>query len=267
MRFHRAEISGRRSLTAHLLRLTLSGDGLRDWVSTGVGDEYVRLSFHTAGAEVTRVYTVGAVHDDGALDVDVALHDRGAGSHWAEHAPVGATVKVSDPDFMHQAPAGVLDHGYACDLTGVPALARMLRGLGPDHRARAAVVVTDLADVMDLPCAASLEITWNLAEDLAAVPTRLESVARDIAGADDVWVTGEARACRGVRRYLRTQLGRSDDTFTTCGYWQLDAERSAARYAEVADRIADESARARARHTDRGDYLDALDDIYDRAGL
>lgn len=275
MRSHDAQLTGRRALTPHLLRLTVAGDGLRAWNSTHVGDEYVRVTFAptdigsgTTSSSATRVYTVAGVHEDGALDLDVVLHDTGLGSAWAETAPIGARVGISDPDSMYRAAPETRDLGFVCDLTGVPALARILRGLESRHRVSAAVVVTDLADVVDLPTPASLDVVWVLAEDLRTVPDRLESLAREVAPtAGYVWATGEARACRGIRRYLRGQLGRSNDAFLTCGYWQLDAERIAARYAEVAERIAAESARARSEHTDRGAYLDALDAIYDRAGL
>lgn len=268
MRTHAAELTGRRALTPNLLRLTVAGDGLRDWVSTGIGDEYTRLTFESPDGTATRVYTVSCVHDDGALDLDVVRHDAGLGSSWAESAPIGSSVRISDPEAMYRPPPSARTLGFVCDLTGVPALARILRGLTSDHRACAAIVVTDLADVLDLPTPASLDVTWVLADDLRAVPDRLESVARDVAtDADYLWATGEARACRGIRRHLRRDLNRPNDAFLTCGYWQLDAERIAARYAEVAERISSESARARAAHADRGAYLDALDDIYDRAGL
>jgi hypothetical protein len=48
----------------------------------------------------------------------------------------------------------------------------------------------------------------------------------------------------------------------------VDAETWNARYEEVADRVIAEAERAQARAgDDEGAYLDALEDIYDRAGL
>ena len=56
--------------------------------------------------------------------------------------------------------------------------------------------------------------------------------------------------------------------FYTCGYWQVDAENWNARYEEVADKVIAEAHEAEARAgDDEGAYLDALDDIYDKAGL
>jgi hypothetical protein len=83
-----------------------------------------------------------------------------------------------------------------------------------------------------------------------------------------VWLAGEARASRAVRRHLRRELGWPQRDFYTCGYWQVDAETWNARYEQVADQVIAEAQEAQARAgDDEGAYLDALDDIYDKAGL
>jgi hypothetical protein len=71
-----------------------------------------------------------------------------------------------------------------------------------------------------------------------------------------------------VRRHLRRELGWPQSDFYTCGYWQVDAEKWNTRYEEVADQVIAEAHEAEARAGgDEGVYLDALDDIYDKAGL
>ena len=84
-----------------------------------------------------------------------------------------------------------------------------------------------------------------------------------------MWLAGEARASRAVRRRLRRELGWPQSDFYTCGYWQIDAEKWNARYEEVADQvIAEAAARPQARAgDDEGAYLDELEDIYEKAGL
>ena len=83
-----------------------------------------------------------------------------------------------------------------------------------------------------------------------------------------VWLAGEARASRAVRRHLRRELGWPQADFYTCGYWQIEAEKWNARYEQVADEV-----QAKAREVeqkvgdDQGAYLDALDDIYESVGL
>ena len=87
-------------------------------------------------------------------------------------------------------------------------------------------------------------------------------------GSRYVWLAGEARASRAVRRHLRRELGWPQSDFYTCGYWQIDAERWNRRYEEVADEVAAEAERVRAQvGDDEGAFLDALDDIYENAGL
>ena len=87
-------------------------------------------------------------------------------------------------------------------------------------------------------------------------------------GSRYVWLAGEARASRAVRRHLRRELRWPQSDFYTCGYWQVDAEIWNARYEEVADQVIAEAEQAQARAgDDEGAYLDALEDIYEKAGL
>ncbi len=83
-----------------------------------------------------------------------------------------------------------------------------------------------------------------------------------------VWLAGEARASRAVRRHLRRELGWPQADFYTCGYWQVDAEKWNARYDEVADVVIAKAEEVQQKvGDDEGAYLDALDDIYDSVGL
>ncbi|MEV7397941.1 siderophore-interacting protein [Aeromicrobium sp. NPDC092404] len=293
MKTYAATVLGRRQLSAHLVTVTLGG--LDGFVSTGVPDEYVRVLIPPAGAELaipqidddwtvtlpegavepeSRVYTVSdhrVVDGDTRVDLDIALHDEGVGSDWARTCQPGDRVGMIEPHGLYAAPAGVGWQLLVADITGVPAVARILRGLQPGQKADVVIVLTDPGDEIPLPSAADVEVTWQVVDRETDICDALaEAVtSRDLPAEDRyVWLAGEARASRAVRRHLRRELGWPQADFYTCGYWQIEAEKWNARYEEVAAEV---MAKAKAVEQEVGDdqgaYLDALDDIYESVGL
>jgi NADPH-dependent ferric siderophore reductase len=290
---YEATVLGRRTLSAHLVTVTLGG--MTDYASTGVPDEYIRVLIPPAGAELVlpqiddnwaitypegsaepdfRVYTISdyrVVDGETQIDLDIALHDEGVGSDWARRCRPGDRVGLIEPHGLYAAPAGVAWQLLVADITGVPALARILRGLAPEQKAVVHVVVTDEGDQIALPSAADVDLTWEVvAKDTDICEALSEAVTtRDLPDADRyVWLAGEARSSRAVRRHLRRELKWPQSDFYTCGYWQIDAEKWNARYEEVAEVVMAKSAEVQQKvGDDQGAYLDALDDIYDSVGL
>ncbi|MCW2830164.1 MAG: NADPH-dependent ferric siderophore reductase [Aeromicrobium sp.] len=293
MRTYAATVLGRRPLSAHLVTVTLGG--LEGFASTGIPDEYVRLVIPPAGAalvlpdidddwEVTyaagareaalRVYTVSdhrIVNGAAQIDLDIALHDRGVGSEWARTCRPGDRVGIVEPHGLYAAPRAVGWQLLVADITGLPAAARILRGLEPGQRAEVVVVLTDAADEIALPSAADVDVTWQVVEQDTDVGAALaEAVtSRDLPDADRyVWLAGEARGSRAARRHLRRVLGWPQADFSTCGYWQIDSAALSARYEEVQAEVEALAAEAlRTAGGDQGAYLDALADIYESVGL
>ncbi|MBC7631538.1 siderophore-interacting protein [Aeromicrobium sp.] len=293
MKTYAATVLGRRVLSAHLVSVTLGG--LEGYASTGVPDEYVRLLIPPAGAELAlpeiddawtvtypegsvepahRIYTISdhrLIDGRTEIDLDIALHGEGIGSDWARTCSPGDQVGLIEPHGLYAAPDDVGWQLLVADITGLPALARILRGLRPGQRVEAIIVLTDASDEIALPSPADVAVTWqvvanetDIADALAGAVTSRELPEQD----RYVWFAGEARASRAVRRHLRRELGWPQADFYTCGYWQVDAAKWAARYQEVQDEV---MAKAEAVHSEVGDdegaYLDALDDIYDSVGL
>jgi NADPH-dependent ferric siderophore reductase len=288
-----ATVLGRRRLSAHLVTVTLGE--LEGYVSTGIPDEYVRVLIPPAGAELAlpeideswqvtypegavepahRVYTISdhrVVDGQTQLDLDIALHDESVGSQWARTCARGDRVGLIEPHGLYAAPAAVGWQLLVADITGVPAVARILRRLKPGQRADVVVVLTDGDDEIALPSRADVTVTWQLVEketDIAEALTEAVT-SRELPATDRyVWLAGEARASRAVRRHLRRELGWPQADFSTCGYWQVDAEKWSARYDEVQDVVLARSAEAQ-EHAgdDEGAYLDALDDIFESVGL
>lgn len=293
MRMFRAKVLGRRQLSPHLVRVTLGG--LSDYATTGIPDEYVRLMFPRPGKALVlpeisdhwvvtwpagsveadqRVYTVSDHRISGGevqLDLDIVVHNGGIGATWAVSGSPVDEVGLIEPHGLYAAPAGVAWQLLVADLTGLPALSRILRGLKPSQRAEAVVVVTDAADEVPLPSPADVSIRWVVVDhenDISAALAEAVTSA-SLPGSDRyVWLAGEARASRAVRRHLRRELGWPQSDFCTCGYWQIDAARWNARYQEVAAEVIARAAAVQAEvGEDEGAYLDALDDIYESVGL
>ena len=292
-----ATVIRRRPLSAHLVTLTLRVEG--GLVGTGIPDEYLRVMIPPAGADLvlptidedytvtypdgapellSRVYTVSdlrVVDGSTEIDLDIALHEQGVGSDWACDCRPGDQVGLTEPHGLYAAAPDVPWQLLVADITGVPALARILRGLQPQQRAEVVVVLTDEADQIPLPSVADVDLRWVIVDKDALISEALSTavIDRDLPPSDRegdryVWLAGEARASRAVRKHLRRELGWPQADFYTCGYWQIDAEKWNARYEQVADDVI--AAAIRAEQDNRGDqgaYLDALDDIYDRAGL
>ncbi len=75
-----AQLLRRDVLSPHLLRLTLAGDGLAGFESTGIPDEWVGLI--VPGQFQSRYYTVRS-WDGSELVLDVVVHEVGLVTEWA----------------------------------------------------------------------------------------------------------------------------------------------------------------------------------------
>lgn len=293
MKAYAATVLGRTQISAHLIRVTLRVDG--DYATTRIPDEYIRVMIPPAGAELAlpqidekwtvtypegavepefRVYTISdhrIVEGNTQIDLDIAVHDEGVGSDWAKNCRTGDQVGLIEPHGLYAAPDDVGWQLLVADITGLPAVARILRGLSPGQRAVVHLVLTDEGDKIVLPSAADVDITWQIvAKDTDISDALAEAVtSRDLPESDRyVWLAGEARASRAARRHLRRELKWPQSDFYTCGYWQIEAEKWNARYEEVADEVMKKSTEAQQQiGEDEGAYLDALDDIYESVGL
>lgn len=293
MHTFRATVLRKTRLSPHLVSVTLGG--LTDFATTGLPDEYVRVMIPPVGEALVlpeisadwvvtfpegtidpeqRVYTVSdyrVVDAKVEIDLDVVLHEGGIGAAWALTCRPGDEVGLIQPHGLYAAPDGVGWQLLVADLTGVPALARILRGLQPGQRVEATVVVIDAADEIALPSPADVTVTWEVVageNDITSALT-LAVTGADLPTSDRyVWLAGEARASRAVRRYLRRELGWPQSDFSTCGYWQIDAAKWNRRFAEVAEEVLTKARQAQAKAgKDEGAYLDALEDIYESVGL
>jgi NADPH-dependent ferric siderophore reductase len=234
-------------------RIVFGGPGLAGFTSTGVGDEYIRLLFPPEPDQVPdlppivnggidysaidldrlRTYTVRD-HDPvaGTLTIDFVVHEGGVAATWARQAKPGQVIVVNSPDGLYDPPPGLQWLILVADYAGLPAAARLAETV-PDHvRTRLVVEIADELHRLPIRPRPNLEVTWLLGGN-GVGPSRLEEVVRMLPRPDGVgylWVAGESRTLRGVRRYLRKELGLPATAYKTVGYWIEKAEQWRQRY-------------------------------------
>ena len=234
-------------LSPTLVRITLGGPGLAGFVSTGVGDEYVRV-FFPHGEDQTevslpvpngdwwvlpegapeapmRTYTIrDARPESGEIDIDFVIHAAGIAGPWAAAAQPGHVLGLNSPTSLYRPPAETTWQVLVGDLTGLPAIARLLTQAPRGVRTRVVVEVPSLADRVELPSLVDAEVTWVVGGN-GDGPSRLGEVVRSVVDerlplhTGYIWVAGETVALRDARKYLRRELGLAARHFTVVGYW------------------------------------------------
>jgi len=247
MKIHRATVSRTAQLTPRLVRITLGGEGIADFLSTGVGDEYVRVFFphgddptdvslpvpdgdwwstpEGAPQAPMRTYTISGVRPDAEeFDIDFVLHPAGVAGPWAAAAAPGHVLGVNSPTGLYSPPADVSWQVLVSDLTGLPAVARIAASVPSGIRTRVVLEVADDTDRLSLDVGPHVEVTWVVGGN-GHGPSTLGQIVRSIV--DDrlpldegyIWVAGETVALRDVRKYLRRELGLPATRFKVVGYW------------------------------------------------
>ncbi len=212
-----ATVRRREPLTDHLVRLVL--DGLDDFLSTGVPDEWV--GFVVPGQFQSRYYTVRDFAD-GELTLDVVVHDVGLVTEWAMRDCIGDVVTISEPKSSFGPPPAASWLLLVGDLTAMPAIARILE-TRPDLSAYVlAEVPDDLGDY--LPDHA--QVTWL--EPPAGGQSALAEVVKGIDWPDGegyFWMAGESAQMRAIRKHLMRDIGLPASHYDVMGYWRATAGR------------------------------------------
>lgn len=245
------------------LRVVLGGDDVREFVSSGVGDEYVRLFLPPAdggpvqwpvpvgdGWEhpdparpcVVRTYTVRR-HDAvaGTVWIDVARHPGGVAAAWAERALPGSPVVISSPTGLYARPPQARWQVLVTDATGLPAACRLMEETPAEVATRVVLEVSGPEQRLDLSgLSPTADVSWVYGGN-GVGPSRLEHIVRSILSGplDDgfIWSAGETTAIRGIRRYLRHERWLPPSAYKVVGYWTQDSERWFTRYAALDDGV------------------------------
>jgi len=250
MRVFTGTVIRTRDLTPSMRRVVF---GVSGYASTGVGDEYLRLIFPARRGEdpilpavtngdldygsidlrTMRTYTVRHFcPETGEVTIDFVIHDGGVAAEWARTAAPGDRVGLNTPDGMYDPPAGLEWQFLVADCAALPAAARLIESAPAGVRTRAILEVPGPLHRLDLAAPPGVEITWIYGGN-GHCASRLEHVVRSLprpGGIGYVWVAGETRELRGVRRCLRRELGLPSTAYKTVGYWTDGADKWRDRY-------------------------------------
>jgi NADPH-dependent ferric siderophore reductase len=213
-----AQLVGRDIVSPHLLRLTLAGEGLAGFESTGIPDEWVGLV--VPGQFQSRYYTVRS-WDGRELVLDVVVHDVGLVTEWASRDCVGDQVGVTEPRGSFAMPEDAEWLLLVGDLTAMPAMARIAETV----LARPTPVETRIwAEVPDdltgyLP--EGPDVTWL--EPPGPAQSAVAAVVESIdwpSGDGYFWMAGESAQMRAIRKHLMRERGLPSAAYDVMGYWR-----------------------------------------------
>lgn len=250
---HVGEVVRSTRLTPTMVRVTLGGDEVRGLTPAGP-DQRVKVFLPAdglvwpgdpptdavpwalpRGSVRPRHRTYTARHLDpaaGTLDLDVALHDGGVGSAWAEQATPGQRVSFIGPAGRWALRPDTRHLVLVADETGLPAVAAIVAALPPTVTARALVEVPGRASRQPLPSPAPVEVTWFPADE--APPDEPDRVAAAVGelglrpGGVQVWGGAEQATVRAVRHHLLVDRGFTRDDVHLVAYWRRGVAEEAA---------------------------------------
>ncbi|HEV2508829.1 siderophore-interacting protein [Bosea sp. (in: a-proteobacteria)] len=248
--FHEATLARREMLTPGMVRLTFSGDGLANFRSTGIPDEYIRLFFPdpksgelvlptieadgrwTFPEERHRVrystYTVrrfDAVSRE--LDIDLVVHEGGQASDWAMTASVGERIVINNPRGLYVPPVDLRWQLLIADATGLPAVARILEQTPSGIFSDIFVELADEAHVQDLPDHPGARVTWLTGSGNGIAESVIGNLLANAPRAQDggyLWVAGEKSSVRELREQARTLPCFIDGRQKLVAYWSRSPE-------------------------------------------
>lgn len=240
-----------------------------------VGDAAVGIYFPSPGlsdpdAEAEgRNYTVR--HVDGRyLTCDFVLHDTGLATRWVRHATPGQRVRIDHARSWYRPEPASAWQLLVADLSGLPALARILEELPQGAAATAIVEVADEDDLTYVPARPDIPVVVSAGTGNGHAPSALPDLVRahpHPTGRGYCWFAGEAQATRVVRKYLRSECGWVADQYDIVGYWRFDSETWDRRYQAVSTEV--EAIYERALAAGKGEKIAAeeYDLALERAGL
>ncbi|MEZ5085389.1 MAG: siderophore-interacting protein [Tessaracoccus sp.] len=261
-RIHRVQVVEVRWLNSGMVRVVFAGEGLDGFVSSSVGDEYLRLFLPAEGHDepilpeptddgywrfpdgvtstTVRTYTVRDWDADARrLTIDFVVHDGGVAARWAMGAAPGHIAGVNTPRGLYAAPEGIRWQLLVADATGLPAALRLAERAPQGVRTRVVIEVASPDEEQRVATPAGVELAWVHGGN-GHGPSRLEHIVRASEFPQDpgyVWVAGEARATRAVRRYLRHELRLAPDAYKVVGYWTENAEQWMERYEALPEEL------------------------------
>lgn len=240
-------------LTPSMIRVVLKLDGGERLLASGHPDEWVRLAVPAdeatpvllpvlrengrwempEGADYApnRPYTVRRWNARTCeMVLDMVVHEGGVAASWAMGAKVGDIVGICNPEGRFWLPKASQWLLMLTDITGLPAVGRVLEESPEGFRAVVHVEIPSDADRQEIgemiETVADVEITWHACHGLRPERpgyTELPRIAREITTLPDgpgyIYIAGEARAVSDCRKHFRDALGFDKRRIDAVGYW------------------------------------------------
>ena len=269
MAFSPASVVETIQLSARLRRIVLQID---DPEALGVkhgGDSAVGVYFGDPSPEGEgRNYSVRH-HTGDRITLDVVLHARGLATTWARAARPGDRVGLDHARSWYRPEPRTQWQLLVSDMSGLPAIARIIEDLTTGIPVTAIVEVAEQDDLTYLPPHPDVAVVASIGTGNGCAPSRLAQLVRDFTlptGRGYCWFAGEAAEARAVRKYFRG-LGWATDQFDITGYWRFDSAAWDARFAVVQEDVV--AVYERALAAGKGDKVasEEFDEALERAGL
>lgn len=240
-------------LTPSMMRVVLKLDGGERLLPSGHPDEWVRLAVPAdeatpvvlpvlsengrwempEGADYApnRPYTVRRWNaKTSEMVLDMVVHEGGVAASWAIKAKVGDIVGICNPEGRFWLPKASRWLLMLTDITGLPAVGRVLEELPEGFRAVVHVEIPSDADRQEIgqmiDTLADVEVSWHVCHGLRPQRpgyTELPRIARAITTLPDgpgyIYIAGEAKAAAACRKHFRDSLGFDKRRIDAVGYW------------------------------------------------
>lgn len=243
------ETIGVERLSPSLIRVVLKIAGGERLIPSGHNDEWVRLALRPdANTPVTlpvlmengkwgrpdgsqhcpnRPYTIRRWDADTCeMTIDIVVHEGGVAAGWAMSARPGDVVGICNPEGRLWIPKGSAWILMLTDITGLPAVGRVLEELPQGFQAIVHVEVPLDVDRQEIETKADASIYWHVCHGLKAdrpgyteLPRIAQSITRLPDGPGYIYIAGEARAVSDCRKHFRDQLGFDKKRIDAIGYW------------------------------------------------
>ncbi|TXJ77341.1 siderophore-interacting protein [Streptomyces lavendulae] len=243
IRVRRTEVVRTTTVGAGLLRVTLGGPGTEGFEAHSPID-HVKLLFPEPDgslrlpepdgdllkwprpAPTSREYTVRRYDPEaGEIDIDIAPHEGGLASDWAQRVRPGAVLHVAGPPGGLIVPPVYDRYLLVGDITALPAIARWLEELPRDAKGWAFIEVAGAAEEIELSAPAAVEVRWlHRGDRPAGTGDALVQAVTAVPVAEGerlyAWIAGEAGQIKPLRRWVRDELRLDRADYEITGYWK-----------------------------------------------
>jgi NADPH-dependent ferric siderophore reductase len=224
LKFRTLTVERVENLTPAMLRITLVGEDLSDFISLGA-DDHIKLFINVDGEEQMRDYTPRSYDTQTRrLIIDFALHEAGPATRWALDAKPGDPLKIGGPRGSAVVSPDIANLLLIGDETALPAIGRRIEEADAATKIISIVAITGPEEQQSFETKADVETVWayrplTQAADASTFIAALEKI--ELQPETFIWVAAEATVTRQIRAYLTEARGYPLSWIKASGYWVM----------------------------------------------